>query len=376
MKHMGWWMIPLLIFLFFWGCAEQMGPEEESPPFSIEPFKVPDLITVRPGYVYFLAFRVQHPDGWEAIDSVWVTFSESPQAPPLGTLPLFDDGATRHPDDGDVVARDGIFSNRFYPARMGLPARTLILQAFARDQNGNVQSVDNLEITGTDNYPPVILHISVPDTFYAGTPGMIFQATVADSDSVNDVVAVIMQGLQNSVVVFQDTLRRDPQQPNRFLLIRDSSFAAEKQKEYLLEFYALDHQIPSLNRLQAGIYIENEPPVIRSIELPDSVKLPAVDRELITVRARVVDSQSLADIQRVYFTVKRIGSNETNEVELYDDGNMVDNGDLLAGDGIFSRIIVLLSTNTPGDYVFTFYAIDRVQQMATTVVDTLKVLPN
>ncbi len=376
MKRMGKWIVPMLIILLFWECAQQMGPEEETPPFAIEPFQVPDLITVRPGFGYILAFRVQHPEGWEAIDSVWVVFLGSPQGPSLAALPLYDDGAARHPDDGDVVARDGIFSNRFYPARLNLPAKTLFLQAFARDQKGGVQSTNPVEMTATTNYPPLMLDISVPDTFYSGTAGMIFRATVADSDSVADVIAVVMQGIRNAAVVFRDTLRPDPEQPGQFWRILDSSFAAEKKGEYALEFYALDHQTQSVNRLKAGIYIENDPPRIRSIELPDSVQLPPVDRELITVRARVVDSQSLADIQRVYFTVKRIGSNQTNEVELYDDGNMPDNGDLLAGDGVFSRIIVLLSTNMPGDYVFTFYAIDRVQQMATTVVDTMTVLSN
>ncbi len=364
-----------LFLLGGWRCSEQMGPKDPSPPFSIVPFRVPEMITVRPGTVYTLAFQVGHPEGWEAIDSVWVEISTSVESPPVAGIALYDDGGALHGNDGDVVARDGIFTNRFAPADLGLEAALYWLNAFARDYTGRIASSEPRRIQATVNSPPVMVGLAVPDTFYAGSAKVIFRATVADSDSVTDVLAVVMEGIQNSVIVFRDTLRRSNRQPQLFQIEYDSSFAAEKLGEYLLEFYALDHQTRSLNTLQTGMFIENDPPVIQWVELPDSVPLPA-NQELITVRARVVDSQSAADILRVYFKVQLIGSNTSSEVEMYDDGDVEGNGDLVAGDGVFSRIIVLNNTNTPGDYRFRFFALDRVQQSADVVVDTMTVLSN
>ena len=63
---------------------------------------------------------------------------------------------------------------------------------------------------------------------------------------------------------------------------------------------------------------------------------------------------------KVYFIVyKPDGSTNDSQLELFDDGNIDDHGDLIAGDGIYSRLIQINETNDKGTYRFEFQAKDR-----------------
>ncbi len=91
---------------------------------------------------------------------------------------------------------------------------------------------------------------------------------------------------------------------------------------------------------------------------PDTVV--ATDTILILTSLRVSDGNGLNDISEVYFIVYRPdGSTSGNKVFLFDDGNLLQNGDQTAGDGIYSRIIFVNQTNAKGTYRFEFKAIDR-----------------
>lgn len=80
----------------------------------------------------------------------------------------------------------------------------------------------------------------------------------------------------------------------------------------------------------------------------------------IQTRITVFDGNGLSDIKEVYFIVYRPdGSTNNIKTQLYDDGNLSTNGDLQAGDGIYSRKIQVNETNAKGTYRFEFKAIDR-----------------
>lgn len=80
----------------------------------------------------------------------------------------------------------------------------------------------------------------------------------------------------------------------------------------------------------------------------------------IQTRLKVEDQNGLNDIKEVYFIVYRPDGTTNNiKTSLYDDGNLNDNGDLVAGDGIYSRKIQVNETNTKGTYRFEFRANDR-----------------
>ncbi|MEP0860151.1 MAG: hypothetical protein HRF52_01775 [Ignavibacterium sp.] len=103
----------------------------------------------------------------------------------------------------------------------------------------------------------------------------------------------------------------------------------------------------------------NSAPIISdALVEPDTVV--ATDTILILTSLRVSDGNGLNDISEVYFIVYRPdGSTSGNKVFLFDDGNLLQNGDQTAGDGIYSRIIFVNQTNAKGTYRFEFKAIDR-----------------
>lgn len=81
-----------------------------------------------------------------------------------------------------------------------------------------------------------------------------------------------------------------------------------------------------------------------------------------TIQTRITafDENGLNDIKEVYFIVYRPDGTTNNvKTQLFDDGNISVNGDLVAGDGIFSRKIQVNEANTKGTYRFEFRAVDR-----------------
>ncbi|BDQ01573.1 hypothetical protein [Ignavibacterium sp.] len=99
---------------------------------------------------------------------------------------------------------------------------------------------------------------------------------------------------------------------------------------------------------------------------PDTVVV--TDTIAILTSLRVSDDNGLNDIKEVYFIVYRPdGSTSGNKVFLFDDGNLLQNGDQTAGDGLYSRIISVNQTNAKGTYRFEFRAIDRGGLQSNTI---------
>ncbi len=104
---------------------------------------------------------------------------------------------------------------------------------------------------------------------------------------------------------------------------------------------------------------DNLPPIIaNTIIEPDTVVVNAPT--VISTSVEASDPNGQNDIIKVSFIVyKPDGSTNDNELELFDDGNIDDHGDLFAGDGIYSRLIQIDETNDKGTYRFEFQAKDR-----------------
>lgn len=132
---------------------------------------------------------------------------------------------------------------------------------------------------------------------------------------------------------------------------------------YNVKFYVNDKS--NLNKLAAWSTFKyrngqsNFAPVI-SNALVDPDTVVVTDTIAILTSLFVQDENGLNDIKEVYFVVYRPdGTTNGNKVFLYDDGNLLQNGDQTANDGIFSRIISVNQTNAKGTYRFEFKAVDR-----------------
>lgn len=104
---------------------------------------------------------------------------------------------------------------------------------------------------------------------------------------------------------------------------------------------------------------DNLPPEIANTVVdPDTVVVNAPTVILTSVEASDPNGQN--DILKVFFIVYNPdGSTNGTELELFDDGNVDDHGDLVEGDGIYSLLIQVDQTNEKGSYRFEFSARDR-----------------
>ncbi len=367
-------LVLLLILWGFPGCEEEIVPPEAGPEFSIEVVKFPRVIDVSRALEYPVMFRVTHPDGPAAIAAVTARVLR-PDLSVLQEITLYDDGGAVHAD-GDVIARDGVFSNFLVTDPQTFPTGMLQIRAAATEAAGETLESPLLEVRAVANFRPLLLGISAPDTLKSGSPPVRFSATVQDSNGIADVAGVVME-LRRNGLAGSDTLRvTNPIAADRaeFFALLDSTYAAARQGEYVLVFRAVDNNGDTSATLQTGIFLENRPPRLHDPVLPDTVQRPQSGTTIIDVRITVRDGQGSGDIQQVTMTVQRQGGQPTT-IEMFDDGDFDAHRDEAAGDGIFSRGLTVDAGSTPGTFTFTFVATDRVNNLSPAVVDTLVLLP-
>jgi hypothetical protein len=108
---------------------------------------------------------------------------------------------------------------------------------------------------------------------------------------------------------------------------------------------------------------ENLPPEISNTVIdPDTAVVN--DTTIIFTSVEAMDPNGASDILEVYFIVYRPdGTTNNSKVLLFDDGKP-ENGDVLAGDGIYSRLIQVNQNNQKGTYRFEFRAKDRLGDLS------------
>ena len=111
---------------------------------------------------------------------------------------------------------------------------------------------------------------------------------------------------------------------------------------------------------------ENLPPEISNTVIdPDTAVVN--DTTIIFTSVEAMDPNGANDILEIYFIVYRPdGTTNNSKVLLYDDGNP-DNGDVVAGDGIYSRLIQVNQNNQKGTYRFEFRAKDRLGDLSNII---------
>lgn len=103
------------------------------------------------------------------------------------------------------------------------------------------------------------------------------------------------------------------------------------------------------------VFGEGEPPVIETVAAPDTLQLPAAgeDPALLPLVATVSDPDGLANVNRVQFWN---AAAPATRFDMFDDG---EDGDQTAGDGQYTRIVEIASSNEPGTTTIRFQATDR-----------------
>lgn len=128
------------------------------------------------------------------------------------------------------------------------------------------------------------------------------------------------------------------------------------------------------NTLEQSMSISrrNSKPVLSDLSVPDTIVRPTTGINYYVFSVAVSDSDGYQDISQVYF--KRILPTETGNISMFDDGNANLDGDQVAGDGIFTRVVSIDSTAFLGQQVFLFRAKDNSGALSDSLLHTITII--
>ncbi len=358
------------------GCGERELPvpvKADSAPV-LEKHTIPAF--VNPGKSFFVSVQVKNVAPAD-VDSVSLSVRA---AGGTGSthFALFDDGAALHGADGDVVARDGIFSQRI-SWQADIRQRTEFIFKFeASDKQGRRSQPLEATVVSLSNSPPEILEIIMPDSLPSGFDELRYiKVAAADSNEVDDILQVNYRGLRNDTTFFQGALMDDGLAGDElagdgiFSVSLDRSFAVAKKGSYEMAFEAQDKSGAKSQTASKFILIGNGAPTGSNISAPDSVKRPTAGTTNRLITIQVDDPQTVKDIKSARMEWKKPdGSYPASGpyFAIYDNGLPFDvnkwdlgyRGDAVAGDGIYSITGVFDSDDLLGPYTLTFQIEDWV----------------
>jgi len=335
--------------------------------------------------------KVTDPQGFADLDTVVMRVYNSTSDEIFKDY-LYDDGGLS--GSTDLIAGDGVFRNLFSVKSISKQEGDYQFTFNITDKLGNSAEEVSEMVSFRNNLSPLLLSAISPDTLKIGSMPQIIRAIAVDPDGLPQQTNVYMDMMYNGSSIFLDPvmLANDGNvQENGdefaadsvYSLKIDSSFAAGRRGLYTLVFSAADEFGSESNVIQNEIQIENEAPFISDLSAPSSIDLPK-GQQIVTalITLKVNDSQSLTDIDSVYFlSIKPDGSPANgNPFIMLDNGIPFDinnfvvaRGDEVANDGTFSITILLDRTNDVGVYEFTFWARDKVGQRSNSVTHNIEV---
>jgi len=238
---------------------------------------------------------------------------------------------------------------------------------------GCEKTYDNLIDTSTENSQVsniIFIDHSPPVVYDLKTAGdsllslrVIFTPQSTVSKTYFDIYASDNSRLNSSPVEMQEVTENIFE--NQFVLKRENPIG-----NYTVRFSASGLDGKNKQVAVASFYFNNgqdnlPPEIYNTVIDPDTIVVDTTTVIFTSVGA--MDPNGANDILEVYFIVyKPDGTTNNSKVLLYDDGR-VENGDKLAGDGIYSRLIQVDQTNQKGTYRFEFRAKDRLGDLSNII---------
>jgi len=317
-----------------------------------------------------ISVRTEDPQRLDDLDEVRFEIIKSGSSTPVISGVLLDDGTL-----GDVIPKDGRFTTQIQGNLFQNDTGEFNLEIIATDKNGNMSNSLQTRIfvlAGAENNLPEIISVSVPaeillDSLFT----FLVEVEVSDADSLGDIEYVFSQFFPpahpnptRQDTLLDDGLSGDVTPGDGIYSLTLSSGLIKEASDYFMRFQAEDK---SGNRSLAAVatirgkVAQPEPPVISNLSAPDTVQIVPSQVVQVLITIDVTDPQGLSDIDFVRFRSFLPNGNEAGEspIGLADDGDAINTGDEMAGDGTYSRIINLPPTAIRGDFRFVFEARDK-----------------
>jgi hypothetical protein len=203
-------------------------------------------------------------------------------------------------------------------------------------------------------------------------------ATAFEADGRSDLreVAFTVYKTSSANAIARGTLQRVSGQSDTVGFSGPISFVVRRidAGPYVVELQAMDQSglRSSAARVRILVVRNNSRPYLSSLVAPDTIKRPSSGFQLVLFSVAASDSDGYSDLAEVFF--QRISPTVGEPIPMYDSGNRIDHGDEFPGDGIFSRLVRVDSTNTLGLRTFLFQGRDQFGAVSDSLTHILVIV--
>jgi hypothetical protein len=120
---------------------------------------------------------------------------------------------------------------------------------------------------------------------------------------------------------------------------------------------------------------DNQKPILSNLQMDSIAHIATTDTLQLFIKIHAVDPDGQSDVASVYFNSFRPNGSPSsgNPFFLYDNGDPI-HGDAVAGDGVYSQIIILPPSTPTGTYRFEFHALDRSFDSSNVIIKNILII--
>jgi len=348
------------------GCSD--NPVKDDSP-ELYDLTAPASVQVDSTDTLFFSVAVRDPQGLSNIDRVFFTIKSSDSSLICDTLFMTDDG-----QDGDSIADDGIYSHIIVGGEIFTQNGEYLFEFAAFDIDNNQSNVLSRIIAINSQPQPYVYNLEFPDFLPIGfTDTVCLHLSVRDIQGLDDIDKVYFTIEMPDGSIDPDTsfmhddgqLCDDTANDGIYGYSLTSPDTSYETGDYIFHFTAVDLENNQGNIISDTItYYDLPNPYVYNLIAPDSLQKGSPDTAYLFLS--VWDPQGHSNIDQVYFTVTKPDSSSSGIGYLMFDRG--DNGDSVAGDGIYTLGILAPSPeNQSGDYIFRFTAVDDDSNFANII---------
>jgi len=393
-------IICMVTLIWIVSCSEETIPVSTGEKPVISEVNVPGFWNTHSARLYKTEVHVNDPQGPGNLIGVYLTVHEISGNNQVFADSLYDDGAYINKSDGDVLAGDGVFSNQFPATAVtkNSSQTEFMFRFIAIDKQNNVSQEIEVTVNFSPNNPPEINQIFAPDSLSYLDENVVFSVVVSDSDGIDDITRAYFDSEDpvRQITRFGQTLYNDGNfEVHGDLVEGDSIFSAKispnflvgKKGDYNLIFHVVDtNEEENTKEAKQSIYIENFMSGFIDFNIPQSMVIPADSgfANIGLMQVEVDDPEGLADIDSVYFYSLKPDSNLAQNglpFIMVDNGlpfnlnnPLIETGDEVAEDGIYSLSLLVYYGSLPGVYTFSFYIRDWAGNLSGPVKRTIELI--